>query len=372
MTGGRTRSHLARVVAAVLAAAVGVMAATAMSSSGAESQTVTLGSVTGTPSQNICLSGQDCTYLPFSEGSTAALQVPFDGTVTSFSVNSASSGGTVQLRVLRPLGNGQYTAAGTSAAGTLATGVNTYATSLPVSAGDLLGLDNATSALLFDNSSFVPDVEYFQPGLADGQTGAPNLVEGGYGLLLAATVQSAATSTTTGSTTGSTTGKTPSTTATTTTSPTTFTTTTPHPTPTPNAPRLSGVHQSHANWSEPSKSGGKPGKGSGSVGTTFSFTLSESAQVHLRFAAQLPGRRVGGRCVAPTTANHARRACTRSVARGALSPRGHAGSNQVAFRGGLPGGTLLAAGRYLVAISATSAGRSSRVARLTFTILAPK
>jgi hypothetical protein len=302
--------------------------------------------------------------LPFSNGSTAALQVPFDGTVTSFSVNSESSGGTVQLRVLRPLGNGQYTAAGTSAAGTLATGVNTYATSLPVTAGDLLGLDNATSALLFDNSSIAPDVQYFQPGLADGQTGAPNQVEGGYGLLLAATVQSAASPTTTGTT--------PSTTATTTTSPTTFTTTTPHPTPTPNAPRLSGVHQSHANWSEPSKSGGKPGKGSGSVGTTFSFTLSESAQVHLRFAAQLPGRRVGGRCVAPTAANHARRACTRSVARGALNPRGHAGSNQVAFRGGLPGGTLLAAGRYLVAISATSAGRSSRVARLTFTILAPK
>ncbi|MBV9817544.1 MAG: hypothetical protein JOZ07_04255 [Solirubrobacterales bacterium] len=363
MTERFTRSRLAWIVATVLAVAAGVLAATAMKSSGAASQTVTLGSTSGTPNQNICPAGTNCTYLTFSSGSTPALQVPFDGTVTGFSVNSGSSGGTVRLRVLRPAGGGQYTGAGTSASDTLADGPNSFSTSLAVKAGDLLGLDNATSALLFDTSSIEPDVQYFQPGLADDQTGAPGQVEGGYRLLLSATVQAAATPTTTGTT--------PGTTGPTTTSRTTSTNTTPTSPPTPpsrthRTPRLSGVHQSHASWSEPSKAGGK----SGPVGTTFSFQLNEAAQVQLHFYQQLPGRRVGGGCVAPTASNHARRACTRLLLRGGLSPRGSAGSNQVAFRGRLTGGTVLAPGHYALLITATSAGRRSGVARLAFTILA--
>jgi hypothetical protein len=130
---------------------------------------------------------------------------------------------------------------------------------------------------------------------------------------------------------------------------------------------VNAIHQSHASWREPSKTGGS----SGPVGTTFSFRLDEAAQVHLRFDAQLPGRRVGGRCAAPTTANHARRACTRSVPRGGLNQDGSSGANHVAFRGRLPGGTVLAPGRYALLITATSAGRHSSAARLAFKILAP-
>jgi hypothetical protein len=368
MTEALTRSRLTWIVAA-LAAVAGVMAATVISSSGAATQTVTtLGDTNGTPNTNLCPTATTpgatpgCTFVPFSSVGSPELQVPFDGTVTGFSITAGSAGGTVRLRVLRPAGGGQYTAVVSSAPATLALDGNTFTTSLPVKAGDLIGLDNDSSALIFDGTSTVPLTAYFQPGLADGQTGAPNQIASGTRLLLSATVQAAATPTTT-DTTGTT-----GTTGPTTTSRTTFTNTTPRgPSPIHRAPQLSGLHQSHASWSEPSKAGGK----SEPVGTTFRFQLNEAAQVHLRFDAQLPGRLLGGRCVAPTEANHARRTCTRSVLRGGLNLRGKSGANHVAFRGRLPGGTMLAPGRYALLITATSGDRHSGVARLAFTILVP-
>jgi hypothetical protein len=359
MTEGITRPRLTW-IAATLAAVAGVLAATVISSSGAATQTVaTLGNTDGTPNTNLCPMAttpgatEGCTFVPFSSLGSPELQVPFDGTVTGFSITAGSAGGTVRLRVLRPAGDGQYTAVVSSAPATLALNGNTFTTSLPVKADDLIGLDTDSSALIFDGTSTVPLTAYYQPGLADGQTGAPNQIASGTRLLLSATVQATGTPTPTGTTTSG----------------TTFTATTPTGASSIHrAPRLSGVHQSHASWSEPSKAGGK----SRPVGTTFSFQLNEAAQVHLRFDAQLPGRHVGRRCVAPTAANHARRACTRSVPRGGLNPRGHSGTNHLAFRGRLPAGTMLAPGRYAVLITATSGGRHSGVARLAFTILAPK
>jgi hypothetical protein len=367
MTEGLIRSRRAWLVAA-LAAAAGVMTAAVISRSEAATQTVTtLGSTDGTPSANLCPTAttqgatDGCTFVPFSSVGNAELQVPFDGTVTGFSITAASAGGTVRLRVLRPAGGGQYTAVVSSAPATLALNGNTFTTSLPVKAGDLIGLDNDSSALIFDATSTVPLTAYFQPALADGQAGAPNQLAAGTRLLLSATVQAAAPPTTTPMTT---------TTGSATTPQTTFTATTPptgSPPPAP-APQLNGIHQSHASWREPSKTGGN----SGPVGTTFSFRLDEAAQVHLSFDAQLPGRRLGGgRCVAPTAANRARRSCTRSVLRGGLNQNGNSGANRVAFRGRLPRGTKLAPGRYELLITATSAGRHSNVARLAFTILAP-
>jgi hypothetical protein len=371
MTEGLIGSRRAWIVC-VLAAVAGVLTAAGISQSGAATQTVaTLGDTNGTPNTNLCPTATTpgatagCTFVPFSSVGNAELQVPFDGTVTGFSITAGSAGGTVRLRVLRPAGNGQYTAVVSSAPATLALNGNTFTTSLPVKAGDLIGLDNDSSALIFDGTSTVPLTAYYQPALADGQAGAPNQIASATRLLLSATVQaSAGTAPTT--TTGSTTI--PQTTFTATTPQTTVTATTPTaPSSTRPAPRLDGTHQSHASWREPSKSGGN----SGPVGTTFSFRLNEAAQVQLRFDAQLPGRRAGGRCVAPTAANHARPACTRSVPRGGLNQDGKAGANQVAFRGRLPGGTMLAPGRYALLITATSAGRHSSAARLAFTILAP-
>src|SRR5260370_10460116 len=96
---------------ALVAAAAGVGLAIGVGSGGASGSaptTTTLGSTTGTPSQNICLAGFDCTYVPFASAASPGLQVPLDGNVTSFSVNSGSATGSVQLRVLRPAGNGKF------------------------------------------------------------------------------------------------------------------------------------------------------------------------------------------------------------------------------------------------------------------------
>jgi hypothetical protein len=124
--------------------------------------------------------------------------VPFAGVVTHFSVNSASdSSGTpvVALRVLRPAGGGQFTGEGTSPREPLTMGLNTYTVTLPVKAGDVLALDNDTSALIFDTSDPTPITAYYQPlnadgtpGLQDGQTAAPNNTRNGYRLLLSADV----------------------------------------------------------------------------------------------------------------------------------------------------------------------------------------
>ncbi len=118
-----------------MAAAGAVAVATWITTAGAATQTVTLGSTSGSPSANICLAMVDCTYVPFTGGSNPSLQVPFAGTVTSFSVNAGSAGGSVELRVLRPTGGGQYAGEASSLPRTLSTGMNTFTISLPVQAG---------------------------------------------------------------------------------------------------------------------------------------------------------------------------------------------------------------------------------------------
>jgi hypothetical protein len=57
-----------------------------MGSASADPQTVTLGNVIGstTAKVNICPAMIDCTYVPFASASNPALQVPFNGIVTSF------------------------------------------------------------------------------------------------------------------------------------------------------------------------------------------------------------------------------------------------------------------------------------------------
>jgi hypothetical protein len=145
-----------------------------------------LGSTTGTPSANICVSGFRCTYLP--RGRTA-LRVPFKGTVTSFRVNAGSATGKVWLRVLRPAGGGKFTGIATSAPKTLALGVNSFSVSLRVKKGDLIGLDNSSSALMFDTSSATARTDYYElPPLRNHRTAAPNRTQSGYRLLLSATV----------------------------------------------------------------------------------------------------------------------------------------------------------------------------------------
>jgi hypothetical protein len=202
----RVRSR--RIVSLLATAVAGVAAAVALGSAGGPAstagaattaQTVTLGSTTGDPTANICFAMINCTYAPFSGVNAPALQVPFDGTVTSFSINSGSAGNTVELRVLRPVGGGRFTGAGTSRPQMLPGGPATFTVSLPVKAGDILGIDNSDSAIMFDTTTPNAITAYYQPALADGATAAPNQTASGDRLLLSAVVVQ--TTTTSGTTT---------------------------------------------------------------------------------------------------------------------------------------------------------------------------
>jgi hypothetical protein len=106
-------------------------------------------------------------------------------------------------------------------------------------------------------------------------------------------------------------------------------------------------------------------------GTTFRFTLSESAKVRIAFERRTGGRRVGGKCLAPTRARRNRRACTRYVAIGSISASGVAGRNSVKFSGRLKGRPL-AVGAYRATLAATdSAGQRSQPATLRFSVVRP-
>jgi Domain of unknown function (DUF4394) len=106
-------------------------------------------------------------------------------------------------------------------------------------------------------------------------------------------------------------------------------------------------------------------------GTTFRFTLSESAKVRIAFKRRTGGRRVGGKCLAPTRARRNRRACTRYVAVGSISASGIAGPNSVKFSGRLKGRPL-AVGSYRATLTATdAAGQRSGPTTLRFSIVRP-
>jgi hypothetical protein len=319
------RRKIGRALVALVAAAAGVGLAVGVGSAGADNAaptTTTLGSTTGTPTTNVCPASINCTYVPFSSAANPTLQVPLNGNVTSFSVNSGSATGSVELRVLRPAGNGQFTGAGTSPAEPLAGGPQTFTVSLPVQAGDVLALDNSSSALLFENASATSAfTAYYQPppGLPDGTTGAPDHTALLH-LLLSATVTGTAPTTGTGTTTGAN--------GTVTVTKTVTKTVTPRPV-------IGNPTQSRARW--------RIGQG-----TTFAFGLGTTAKVKFVFRQRI------GRL---------------SVQRGLVSFNGHPGTNRRRFTGSL-GGKTLKQGRYTVTITATNQAGTSKPVSLSFTITA--
>ena len=341
---------------AVTLLAAAAWLAVVVRNAGAAPQTVTLGSTTGTPSANICV--DLCTYVPFTNVSNPTLVVPFDGTVTSFALKAGSAGGMVELRVLRPAGAGKYTGAGTSTADTLALGLNTFTISMPVKKGDLLGLDNSSSALIFDNSQTTPLTAYYElPALADGATAVPNRTSTGTRLLLSATVQASSTTTTT------------TTTSTTTPTPTTTTTSTTTQAP-PSAPTISSASLSARRFrvaSQPTAIAA-----SAPLGTAFRFTLSALASLRIAITRSVAGVRSGRRCVAPTATlrrAHAR-ACRRTLGAGTLKRASEAmGKDRVPFSGRI-GHSALAPGAYAAILTVRNAGGRSKPVTLGFVVVA--
>ncbi|MFA9269872.1 MAG: hypothetical protein ACEQSX_03825 [Baekduiaceae bacterium] len=106
------------------------------------------------------------------------------------------------------------------------------------------------------------------------------------------------------------------------------------------------------------------------IGTVVTTKLSAAAKLTFRVERAAAGRKVGGRCVAPTRRNRSAKACTRwPTMSSRFTADGEAGTNRLRFTGRL-GGLRLAPGRYrLVVTPADSRGRVSDPRRAAFRIV---
>jgi len=138
------------------------------------------------------------------------------------------------------------------------------------------------------------------------------------------------------------------------------------------APKISAVSQSASKWLESNRLANiSKVKKKLSVGTTFSFKLSETAAVKFAFTDSLSGRKVGKRCVAQTKHNAKQRRCSRTVTVGTLTFTSHAGTTKVKFAGRLSKRHKLKPGSYTLVISATASRKTSTAHTLKFTIATP-
>ncbi|HEY1687399.1 MAG TPA: PKD domain-containing protein [Solirubrobacteraceae bacterium] len=146
-------------------------------------------------------------------------------------------------------------------------------------------------------------------------------------------------------------------------------------------PKLGGVSETHRRWREgPGRArlARRPHTARGThhpkrtpVGTTFSFTLNQTARVSFAFTQTLPGRSVSRKCVAETKRNRGDRHCQRTVTRGALHYDAAAGHHKLAFEGHISPKSRLPPGTYTLRITATNTanGTHSATKRLRFTIV---
>ncbi len=104
-------------------------------------------------------------------------------------------------------------------------------------------------------------------------------------------------------------------------------------------------------------------------GTVFSFRLDQAATVKLAIQANLAGRRVGGRCVAASTALRHKPSCTRTLTVATLTRTAHAALNKVTFSGRISGRALKPGG-YRAVFTAIDAAGSASPKTLSFTIAA--
>jgi DNA-binding beta-propeller fold protein YncE len=135
--------------------------------------------------------------------------------------------------------------------------------------------------------------------------------------------------------------------------------------PPPPVPQFRRLRQSHARWREP----GKARKHAPPVGTTFSFRLNTVARVTLTFTQRLPGRTVGGKCVALSRGNAKRRACARTKPRGSKAFDAGNGINHKVFSGSIWHHGRLPLGKYTVAFTARAHNLHSTPKTLRFSIV---
>jgi hypothetical protein len=138
---------------------------------GAGAATVTVGSpLTATFTLGPC--STPCTLANTALTEPGALAAsPIDGVVIRWRMLGGTSEKPYELRVLRPQEGAQFAGAGTSAPETAtSSAIQTFQASLPIHAGDLIGIDfEGTIGTSANTGSYA----YFGPPLPDGVTEAP-------------------------------------------------------------------------------------------------------------------------------------------------------------------------------------------------------
>jgi hypothetical protein len=137
----------------------------------------------------------------------------------------------------------------------------------------------------------------------------------------------------------------------------------------PAAPVLGALHQTSSRWREGTKLPAVSSARRPPLGTSFSFTLNETARLSFAFTTRGSGRRVRGRCVAQTPRNRHGRRCSRAILHGELQLGGRPGRDRVRFQGLLSKHTRLKPGTYTLTVTASADGLRSAPRSITFTIL---
>lgn len=139
------------------------------------------------------------------------------------------------------------------------------------------------------------------------------------------------------------------------------------PTPTPT---LTGVSEAHRRWREGDGNAvlAATSKHKLPLGTSFAFTLNETARVTFVFSQTTFGHRVAGKCQAADQHNRKHVRCRRTLTRGTLTDTAGAGRRKLAFQGQI-NGRRLPVGAYMLTLTATTdSGQRSRPHALRFTV----
>lgn len=153
--------------------ALGLLAFLTTSASAAAAP-VTIGNPLTSPVATTGASGISATLLNITIAEPGALATsPVSGAITSWHLQG-SGGGPFRLRVLRPAGPNAFTSVGTSAAVTAVSAdtqnVETFATALPIQAGDLVAIDVVKGVKLGISPNPASVVGAIEPILVEGGT----------------------------------------------------------------------------------------------------------------------------------------------------------------------------------------------------------
>ena len=175
---------------------VGLVAFLGLSAS-AGAAPVTIGNPLTSPVASTGPSGISVTLLNITIAEPNALAAsPVSGAITSWRLQG-SEGGPFRLRVLRPAGPNAYTSVGTSSAVTAAAGdtqnIETFATSLPIRAGDLVAIDVLKGLRLGISPNPASVVGAIDPILVEGATDTLDVTTAGTEWAFNAVVQPAPT-----------------------------------------------------------------------------------------------------------------------------------------------------------------------------------